>query len=430
MKKVLIITYYWPPAGGGGVQRWLKFTKYLPNHGIKPVVAIPDEPEYPIIDHTLEKDVPDIIEVIKIPIWEPYKLFRFLTSKEKGEKVNAGLLNSNKKKSLAEKISVWLRGNLLIPDARVFWIRPAAKKISKFLKKHPVDTIITTGPPHSVHLIGLRLKKKFKVKWLADFRDPWSEIDYLEEFNPGKLAMNHHIRLEGKVLKNADNVITVSNNWAEDLKRLGAPEVKVITNGFDTSDFKDFNYNSSSDKIVLLYSGMLNEFRNPEFLWEELGNLCKNNKEFAEAFQLKFFGTIDQGVFTYLDGVSHLSQRYSSGGYISHKELLKEYEKASVLLLIQNSTKNALGHIPGKVFEYMATGRPILAIADKASDIAKILKAENAGVVIDRNKKEEVNQVLSDFLISMLSKHESRDSKGIEVKYSREALTKQLVELI
>lgn len=430
MKRVLIITYYWPPAGGGGVQRWLKFAKYLPKHGIEPIVAIPEGPEYPITDASLEKDIPNNIEEIRVPIWEPYKLFKLFTSKQKDEHVNAGLLNKGKKKSFTEKVSLWLRGNILIPDARVFWIHPAVKQIRKYLKDHPVDAVITTGPPHSVHIIGFKLKKKLNIKWLSDFRDPWSEIDYLEEFNPGRLAMNQHKKLERKVLKTADKVITVSKNWAEDLKRLGASEVSVITNGFDSSDFKDFDYNSSSDKIVLLYSGMLNEFRNPEFLWEELENLCETNKEFSQAFQLKFYGTIDQGVFNYLDGNPHLSQRYSFGGYISHRELLKEYEKASVLLLIQNDTKNALGHIPAKVFEYMATGRPILAIVDKASDIAKILKTENAGVVIDRNNKEEVNQVLSDVLISMLLKHEPGRNKSIETKYSREALTKQLVEII
>ncbi len=429
MKKILIITYYWPPAGGGGVQRWLKFAKYLPENGITPIVAIPDDPEYPITDTSLKGDINNNIEEIRIPIWEPYKLFKAFTSKKADEKVNTGILNSKKKKSLTEKISIWLRGNILIPDARVFWVRPTVKQLKRYLKDNPVDTIITTGPPHSVHLIGDKLKKKLKLNWIADFRDPWSEIDYLEEFNLGKLAKAIHKKLERKVLLKSDRVITVSHNWAKDLKRLGAPEVSVITNGYDEADFKTFNYHSEPDKFILLYSGMLHEYRNPVFLWDELERLCSKNHDFADKFHLSFFGTIDDAVFKYLDKLQFLSKRFSFGGYISHNDLLKEYEQASMLLLIQNETKNALGHIPGKVFEYLATQKAILAIGPtKESDIFGILQKTNSGKVFNSQDPD----LLSAYISDKFSKRESNfmlNSDTIQ-EYSRNYLTKELVKIL
>lgn len=431
MKKVLIVTYYWPPAGGGGVQRWLKFAKYLPQYNIQPVVAIPDNPEYPITDKSLEKDVSADIELIKIPIWEPYKLFKLFTSKNPNEKVNAGLLNSKKKKSTFESFSMWLRGNVLIPDARVFWVRPAVRKIIRYLKTNHVDAIITTGPPHSVHLIGLRIKKRTGIKWLADFRDPWSEIDYLQEFNPSRFAMLTHKRLERKVLSKSDQVITVSNNWAEDLKRLGAPIVSVITNGYDNDDFKGFNYNYKSDQFVFLYSGMLHEYRNPSFLWNILNKLCETNKDFANKFHLKFYGTIDPGVFKQLDNLPYIANSYSFGGYINHNELLKEYEKASVLLLIQNDTKNALGHIPGKVFEYIATGKKILGVGNPNGDIAKILVELQLGEMIHSESKEDD---VSSFILNCLNSKENNNpnikQNSNVISYSRSELTRKLSDII
>ncbi len=429
MKKVLIVTYYWPPAGGGGVQRWLKFAKYLPDNEFTPIVVVPEGPEYPITDPSLKKDVPKELEEIRIPIWEPYKLFKAFTSKKADEKVNTGILNSNKKKSLAEKISVWLRGNILIPDARVFWVRPAVKKLNKYLRENPVDAIITTGPPHSVHLIGLRLAKKLKLRWLADFRDPWSEIDYLEEFNPGRLAMHIHKKLERRVLVQSDRVITVSHNWSDDLKRLGAANVSVITNGYDADDFTNFKYDYKSDKFVMLYSGMLHEYRNPEFLWKQLDELCNRNPEFADKFQLKFFGTIDPGVFSYLDSLSNLCSKYTFGGYIDHSSLLEEYEKASVLLLIQNDTKNALGHIPGKVFEYLATQKVILAIGPtKASDISTILQETNSGRVYDSQDLNNLSEYISEIFLNR-EINNLNNTESLRV-YSRSDLTKQLVQIL
>lgn len=430
VKKVLIITYYWPPAGGGGVQRWLKFVKYLPQFGVKPVVVIPENPEYPSIDESLFNDVPDAIEIIKIPITEPYTWFKLLTGKKKNETVNSGVIANHKKQGLVEKISIWIRGNFFIPDSRMFWIKPASKVLHGYLLKNNIDTIITTGPPHSLHLIGLRIKQKHSVNWLADFRDPWSEIDYLEEFNPGKRAMQKHRKLEHKVLTKADKIITVSNQWANDLERLGAPRVSVITNGFDAADFTNFNYNQTSDKFILLYSGMLHAYRNPKNLWDVLDRLCNEHPDFAQNFQLQFYGNIDAEIISYLDALPNLATRYHLGGYIGHAELLKKYEAAAVLLLIQNDTKNALGHIPGKVFEYLAVRKFILGIGPKNGDVAKIIENCRAGKMFEKAEQTEIFNYLSELVQKWKVKQTLFDTNYTIDKYTRENLTRKIAQLL
>ncbi len=425
MKKVLVISYYWPPAGGGGVQRWLKFTKYLPLNNIQPVIVIPDGPDYPVLDLSLKEDIPDNITTIKIPIWEPYKLFKLFSRKKKEENVNSGLLGKSKKKSLVEKVSLWVRGNFLIPDPRVFWVRPTVKKIHQYLKESDIDIIITTGPPHSIHLIGLKLKRKTGIKWIADFRDPWSEIDYLEIFKPSALAMKIQQGLEKKVLTSADKIVTVSENWSSDLKRLGAKDVAVITNGFDSDDFKDFNFNLKRNKFILLYSGILHEYRNPEFLWDELEQLCRTDAAFALKFELRLFGTIDDKVIDYLESLPYVGKRFYYGGYISHHQLLEQYEKASLLLLLQNNTENALGHIPGKVFEYMATRIPVLGIGNPDSDVARILNEVNAGVLYEPSQLNNIREYI--LKVENIKDFPKSDSFN---KYSREKLTQNLVKIL
>lgn len=428
MKKVLIITYYWPPSGGGGVQRWLKFAKYLPEYGWQPIIVAPENAEYPNIDPSLIKDISKEAEVIKIPIWEPYKIFKLITGKKKDAKVNSGIIKDKTNQSYIEKISIWIRGNILIPDPRIFWVRPAYKRIKKYLQTNSVDTIITTGPPHSVHLIGLRLKKKLNIKWIADFRDPWSEIDYLDEFNLGKRAIQKQKKLEHSVLTKADKVITVSFNWSKDLEKLGAKRVEVITNGFDEEDFKDFNYHYQTENFTLLYSGFIHGFRNPKFLWDALEELCQLNKDFAAKFELKFFGTIDQSVIEYFNQLPLLNSRYKNGGYISHSELIKEYEKASALLLIQNDSKNALGHIPGKLFEYLASKKPILAIGPNGDgDVKKIIEKHDAGNFCEFNDIQNIKNCIT----KLFALSPGQNNKTAEIsRFSRKNLTQNLVSVL
>ena len=220
MKRVLIITYYWPPSGGSGVQRWLKMSKYLPENGWQPVIYTPEEGEFPIIDTSLEKDVSPEAEVIRRPIVEPYTLYkRFLGVKET-ETVKAGFIKENGEKAgWKEKLSLWIRGNCFIPDARCWWVKPSVRYLKSYLKEHPVDAIISTGPPHSMHLIAMKLKEALGIPWIADFRDPWTEIDYYNDLHLTRWADRKHHRLEREVLTKTDKVITVAPDGA---RRLGS----------------------------------------------------------------------------------------------------------------------------------------------------------------------------------------------------------------
>ena len=184
MKRVLIITYYWPPSGGSGVQRWLKMSKYLPEYGWQPVIYTTENAEYPIVDPSLEKDVSPEAEVIRRPITEPYTFYKKFLGIKQEETVKVGFTQEEKKKkSWKSGLSMWIRGNLFIPDARRWWVKPSVKYLKKYLQEHPVDAIISTGPPHSMHLIAMKLKEATGLPWIADFRDPWTEIDYYQDLH-------------------------------------------------------------------------------------------------------------------------------------------------------------------------------------------------------------------------------------------------------
>jgi hypothetical protein len=209
MNKVLIITYYWPPSGGSGVQRWLKFVKFLPSFGWKPYVYTVENGEYVSVDPALQQEVPEEAVIIKRPIFEPFRLYRKLTGKKKEDKIIPGFLDEGMNSDWKSRIILWIRSNLFIPDARMFWIRPSIKFLQNYIAENEIKIVITTGPPHSLHVIGLKLKEKMDITWIADFRDPWTSIDYFEKLNLTAFSRKKHHSLENKVLEVADEVITV-----------------------------------------------------------------------------------------------------------------------------------------------------------------------------------------------------------------------------
>ena len=427
MKKILIITYYWPPSGGGGVQRWLKFSKYLPENGWEPVVVAPENPEYPVIDPSLEKDISDQITVIKLPIWEPYALFKKITGRKKDEKVNTGLLFDEKKQSLTEKLALWLRGNLLIPDPRIFWVRPTARRLKKICREVQPDAMVTTGPPHSVHLIGLKLKKQFPaIKWISDFRDPWADIDYLDTFYASAFARKIQSSLEKKVMACADKVLTVSPSWAKELQAKTQTQVGYITNGFDHEDFPTLPDNQHPYSFTISHIGIINSYRNPLALWTALEELCVENEGFREKLQIQIIGTFDQGLRKSLENFPNVKQKTTVTGYLPHSEVIKKYAESACLLLLLNNSKNTLGHIPGKFFEYLASGKPILAMAPEHSDVARIIDENQIGYACDFEDKKKIRHALSRIFLNEI---QPPTREAIE-KYSRQSLTSQLVKLI
>jgi glycosyltransferase involved in cell wall biosynthesis len=427
MKRVLIITYYWPPSGGAGVQRWLKFAKYLRNYGWEPVIYTAVNPEAPALDNSLEKDVPAGIEVIRRPIWEPYSFYRKFVGLKKHEKISAGFLSESKQPGFTQKIAVWLRGNLFIPDARKFWIKPSIGYLINYLQTNSIDAIVSTGPPHTTHLIALGIKKRLDIPWLADFRDPWTKIDFYHQLMLTSYADKRHRMLEQKVLKAADRIVTVSWNWAKDFDSLGAPHSEVITNGFDPEDFPELNTNKP-DTFLLTHIGSLNKDRNPEFLWKILGEKVRNDEEFRKMLRIKFIGKTDFSVFESLErhGLASCSEKID---YVPHDEALRLSAGSAVLLLLINDTPNSLGIIPGKVYEYLATRRSILCIGPEEGDSARIVKQTNSGYVVNFGDETALGSAIRE-LFNGYSGNQLQPNKTAIDQFSRKALTGNIARLL
>lgn len=422
-KKVLIITYYWPPSGGAGVQRWLKFTKYLPDFGWTPIIYTPENPEMPSEDLSLMKDIPNEAEVLKTKIWEPYNAYKKFVGSKKDEKINAGFLTESTKPKRTEKLAVWVRGNFFIPDARKFWIKPSIKYLVEYLKENPVDAIVSTGPPHSMHLIALELKRKLNVKWIADFRDPWTNIDFYEDLMLSKLADRKHKRLESEVLQEADIVLTVGETLGKELQELGANNVQVITNGFDVEAKKQSIL--LDEKFSIAHIGSMVKTRNPIILWEALKELVKENNGIKADLEIKLVGKVDISIMESLKFYG-LEAYVKKIDYLPHEDVITEQRKSKVLLLVVNDTPNAKGILTGKFFEYLAAERPILCIGPKDGDVADVLSKTGNGLVCDRDNLTEVKEVL----LKLYRGEEYVCNKEEIEKYSRKNLTKNLVELL
>ncbi|MEZ5198288.1 MAG: glycosyltransferase family 4 protein [Bacteroidales bacterium] len=429
MNKVLIITYYWPPSGGAGVQRWLKFVKYLREYGWEPIIYTPENPEVPAVDLSLEKDIPKGITVLKTKVWEPYSAYKRFVGQKKEDSIKAGFLSDKKKPSLTEKLSVWIRGNFFIPDARKFWIKPSIKFLTNYLKDSPVNAMVSTGPPHSMHLIALGVKKKIDIPWLADFRDPWTNIDFYNKLMLTKSADKKHKKLEKDVLNGADELVTVSWNWAKDFHELGASHFNVITNGFDLEDFKNIDH-KPTDKFEIVHIGSMNKDRNPVIFWESLRELTEEDESFSKKLKLTFIGQTDYSVFESLDNCG-LTKYLEKIDYQPHDVLMASAANASILLLPLNNTPNVNGIIPGKIFEYLALQIPIFCIGPEDGDSARIIKDCSAGIVAgfeDKQKmKSGIKQLFSGFEANTTSRVKDMETRN---RYSRKILTKEIANLL
>ncbi len=378
MKRVLIITYYWPPSGGAGVQRWLKMVKYLRDFGWEPVVYTAENAAYPVLDKTLEKDIPSGVEVWKQPIWEPYDWYKKFSGRKKSEQVFSGFIQEKKYKNWKDDLALWVRSNFFIPDARKFWIKPSVKFLTEKLKQQPVDLIVSTGPPHSAHLIAKGVKENTGIKWMADFRDPWTKIDYFHQLTLTQAAASQHAHLEKAVLQSADIVECVSWHWAADFEQLSKRKVEVITNGYDEEDFQNISFKPSS-KFSIRHIGMMNADRNHKAFWRALKSLCIENSEFNSDFELMLIGKNDSVVYRDIESFG-LTPYLKQLDYIPHNEVPQFQCEATVLLLALGNMPSVHGLLPGKLFEYLAAHRPILVIGPEDGDSARIVKETNSGI--------------------------------------------------
>lgn len=428
MKRVLIISYYWPPTGGSGVQRWVKFAKYLPSEGWQPVIYTPENPEQLVIDHSLEAEIPAEAEIVKTRILEPYSLYKkFLKgSGHSKEAVEVNPVNAQNK-SLLQKAAMWIRGNLFLPDPRCMWIRPSVRFLKKYLKDHPVDIIVSTGPPQSMHIIGMKLSEATGIPWIADFRDPWTKIFYFKHLSLSKASERWHMKMEKQVLDKASAVVAVSPLVQQDFQALTDTPVKLITNGFDECDFPEIKDGAPEKDFTITHTGLFAADGNPTVLWKALSEKCKADEVFRKALKIRLVGKTDAQILKALEDAG-LQENTEDMGYQPHTVAVEAQRKASILILPLRKEPEYKAVLPGKLFEYMASRRPILGIGQPDGAMAMILNRTRTGTVLDWEDMESI----TGFIDECWKKHLNGElgTEGSDISgFTRRNLTRQMAEL-
>lgn len=396
-KRVLIITYYWPPAGGISVLRSLKIAKYLRQFGWEPIIHTLENPDYPILDDSNNKHIPEGIEILKTPAFEPFTLFKKLTGRSKKDPLVNVLNTHDNKPGLLHNLSVWLRANYFIPDARSLWIKPSVKNILNYIDSNPVDAIFTDGPPHTNTRIATIIKQKTGIPWLMDFQDPWTQVDYYKLFPIGKKADVLHKKMEQEAFEEASLTTIVSPTWKQDLESIGARNVHVIPWGFDPEDYEGLSIQSKdSDKIVISHVGHLGSDRYLGGLIKALSELKSKSADVSK-FQFKFAGSVDRAFIN--DVQNHgLSELFQFVGQIGRREALELTLSSDVLLLPLNKAENVQGRIPGKLFEYIYSKNMIWVFGPEKTDVNQIIKETRTGFSTQYDDVLEIQRYLDLFL--------------------------------
>ena len=427
MKRVLIITYYWPPTGGSGVQRWVKFAKYLPSEGWQPVIYTPENPEQLAVDTTLESEIPSEVEVLKTHITEPYELYKKFLKKSghSKEAVEVNPVNAQNK-SFAQKAAMWVRGNLFRPDPRCLWIRPSVKFLKKYLEEHPVDLIVSTGPPQSMHMIGRKLARETGLPWIADFRDPWTKIFYFKHLSMTRWTERWHKKMEKRVLDDATAIVAVSPLVQQEFQAMTQTPVELITNGFDECDFNngstlvgcieggmddgvDDGVDGGVDgactdqchlaaggpdkDFVVTHTGLFAADGNPTSLWKVLSDKCAKDEVFREKLVIKLVGKTDEAVVEAIREAG-LAANLRDMGYQPHAVAVEEQRKASLLILPLRKEPEYKAVLPGKLFEYLASWRPVLGIGQTDGAMSMILNTTKTGVVLNWEDETSIGRYL------------------------------------
>lgn len=432
MRRVLIITYYWPPSGGSGVQRWLKFVKYLREYGYEPIVYTPLNPELMAKDESLLKEIPEGVEIVKREITEPYNLYKIFTGK-KSSQVKPGFINNSGsgsgKGSVKEKISLFIRSNFFIPDPKALWISPSVSFLKKYLRQNRVDAIVSTGPPHSMHLIAKKVARATGIPWLADFRDPWTKMYNFKYLGHSAPVAALHKRLEKSVIQEADAVVTVTNTIAAELQDLNPKRrVEVITNGFDSADFPVMDVVPDA-KFTITYTGLFVSTQNPTVLWKTLGERVGAVKTgLAESLQIRLIGHIDSSVLEDIKKYG-LESYLIKMDYMPHNEVIRMQRAATVLLLASGQEPESAGIMTGKFFEYLAAGRPIIGFGPKGGDMDIALEESRAGEMFDYEDYSGVTKWI-DAQYALFTIGAAPVMEGDISKYSRRELTRKMAAVL
>lgn len=422
MKRVLIIVYYWPPVGGSGVQRWVKFVKHLRSFGWEPVIYTPLNPYVHETDDTLLKEIPEGVEIIRGPVFEISRYF--------GAQGGASAGTAPSKPSVFSKVKQYVgnyvRGNFFIPDPRILWVRPSVKLLSEYLQQKPVDVIVSSTPPHSLHLIAQKLSAKFNIPWLADFRDPWLEVLRFHNFNTSEAGYNKHKQLFNRVINTADAVVVAHESVRQNFATQTTKPVTLITNGYDNDDIINSKpAQLNTDKFNLVFVGIFYNILNSTAFWKALSNLVKTNKAFADKLQITFVGKQHSDITNDINAFGLLPY-CDFKGYLTHTEAVGYEKAADALLLFTPADKEFKYVIPGKLFEYLAVKKPILCIAAAENDSAQITANTNAGYVIPPDNETEIATVLESVFDLFTKGKLQVTSSGYE-KYERKNQTAQLV---
>jgi hypothetical protein len=364
MKKVLILTYYWPPAGGPGVQRVIKFVKYLPDFGYQPIVLTVSKGEYPAIDHSLEAEVPAGVRVVRTGTFEFFALFKRLTGRKKEERITTTILKADNP-GWKDRIFRWIRYNLFYPDARIGWRWYALRAARKIIREEKPVLLFCTSPPHSAQWITRSLHRKTGIPWIADFRDPWTDAYWLRDLPKYPWAYRRNLAMERAVLAEANALITVSEGYQELLHKTGR-RPQLIRNGFDAADFT--RRKSPNPTFRIVYTGSLSQIQMPTNFLDALAGLSHEEQRMV---QFDLYGAIDPQFFREAEerGIADLIKAH---GYIPHDQVVNEMIQADLLLLLTPRTPS-VGMTPLKLYEYLASGAFILGIGDTTSDPARIL---------------------------------------------------------
>ena len=432
MKRILVVTYYWPPTGGSGVQRWVKFSKYLPAQGWQPVIYTPENPEQLARDESLLGDIPSGTEVLKTPIREPYDIYRRIFGRKKGGAAGGEVnpLNS-RKKGAAAKLAVWVRGNFFVPDPRIFWVKPSVRFLKKYLLEHPVDAIVTTGPPQSMHLVGLGLKKALGTgcpRWIVDFRDPWTEMFYFKHMGLGPLARRRHEKLEQEVLDACNDIISVTPLVQKDFQSRTSTPVHLITNGFDPDDFSSEDVPWVEGEFRVTHTGLFAADGNPLELWGALSDKCAAEPSFRQALRIRLAGKVDADIVEAINAAG-LGENLCNLGYLPHDKTSLEQRQADILMLPLRQEPEYRKVLPGKIFEYLAARRPVLGVGQEDGAAATVLADCGAGQMFEWDRRDEMRA----FVDREWERRKAGGPVGMNSdigKYSRPELTAALVRLL